>query len=294
MSLDRAKLRNVKPCADGWTAACPSCGRDGRDQAGEHLKIWRTGAYSCAVHPGDDAHNKAIFAIAGIGGGGEVTLEEPAPTRQIELPKSWPVDVLDGLVKDRSYWNGRGVGDFTVAPFRGGVATKGQMKGRYVFPIFDPLNDDKVIGFSGRLVAPNPDAPTWKILGSKSLFIWGDPDECESTHRVILVESIGNALKLREYGVADVLCMFGTTLSQVLLAKVIAINPSTIIIATDRDVEKHGKRAGQDAADKIRRTLSKFFDESVIQTVFPAEGGPKDWGAADEAAIKAAFPVDKP
>lgn len=297
MSLDRSKLRNVKPSADGWTAACPSCGRDGRDQAGEHLKIWRTGAYSCAVHPGDDAHNKAIFAIAGIGGGGEVTLEEPAPTRQIELPKSWPVDVLDGLVKDHSYWNGRGISDFTVAPFRGGVATKGQMKGRYVFPIFDQLNEDKVIGFSGRLIADsdNPAIPSWKHLSAKSLFIFGDPDECESTHRVVLVESIGDLLMLREHGVSDVLCLFGVTMSQVLLAKVIAINPNSIIISTNRD-SKH--TVGQDAAAKIKKTLSKFFDESVIHTVFPPEReGVKDWGQLGlkhPEDIKAAFDVDKP
>jgi hypothetical protein len=297
MPLDRAKLYNVKPCDGGWTAGCPVCGRDGRDQSKNHLKLWHSGAYSCAVHPGDDAHNKTIFAIAGIGGSGEPdTLVEAAPSRQIELPKFWPVDVLDGLVKDHSYWNGRGISDFTVAPFRGGVATQHQMKGRYVFPIFDPLNEDKVIGFSGRLIAPtdNPAIPSWKHIGAKSLFIWGDPDECESTHRIILVESIGDLLMLREHGVQDVLCLFGVTLSQVLLAKIIAINPSSIIISTNRD-SKH--TAGQDAAAKITKTLSKFFEESVIQTVLPPEReGLKDWGQIGlkhPEDIKAAFLSDK-
>ena len=291
MAIDHSSLQNLKPCADGWLAQCPVCARDGHDNTGKnHLKLWRSGAYSCAVHPGDDAHNRAIFSIVGVGGSDDYVPVEP-PALQPELPKTWPVDVLDRLVKDHSYWNGRGISDFTVAPFRGGVATEYQMKGRYVFPMFDPLNDDKVIGFSGRIIAPNPDVPSWKHLGSKSLFIFGDPDECMSTHRVILVESIGDLLMLREHGVSDVLCLFGVTLSQVLLAKVIAINPTSIIISTNRDV-KH--TVGQDAAAKIRRTLSKFFDESVIRVIHPPDGEGKDWGSSSPAAIKAAFSTDKP
>jgi hypothetical protein len=291
MPLDKSKLYNVHPCADGYTAGCPACGRSGADSQRVHLRVWSSGKWSCAVHPGDDAHNKAIFAIAGVGGSDDAVLDAPPP-RQIELPKSWPVDVLDGLVKDHSYWNGRGISDFTVAPFRGGVATQHQMKGRYVFPMFDPLNEAKLIGFSGRLIAPNPNAPMWKIIGSKSLFIWGDPDECESTHRVILVESIGDALMLREHGVLDTLCLFGITLSPVLLAKIIAINPTSIIVSTNRD-SKH--TVGQDAAAKITKTLSKFFEETMIRTVLPPEreNGPKDWGQATKDDIVTSF-AEKP
>lgn len=294
MSLDLSKLRNVKPSADGWTAGCPACGRVGADSQHVHLKVWRTGPFSCAVHPGDKEHNRLIYSIAGNGeGSSDVEFEAPAE-RQMELPKTWPVDVLDKLIHDHSYWAGRGVSEGTVAPFRGGVATSAQMKGRYVFPMFDPLNDDKLIGFSGRLTAPNPDPPSWKHIGSKSLFLWGGMDECESSHRVILVESIGDALALMENGVKDVLCLFGVSMSQVLLAKVIALNPSSIIISTNRDVSKRGHHAGQEGAAKIARTLSKFFDESVIQTVYPPDReGLKDWGKATPEEIKAAF-VDKP
>jgi hypothetical protein len=292
MSLDKSKLLNVQLCEGGYTAGCPVCGRNGSDHSRNHLKVWNTGAYSCAVHPGDDAHNKAIFAIAGIGGGGVAEVEAPPP-RQLELPKTWPVDVLDNLVKDHSYWKGRGISEETVASFRGGVATEHQMKNRYVFPIFDSLNEDRLIGFSGRRVDGQPDMP-WKIIGSKSLFIFGDLDECESTHRVILVESIGDLLMLREHGVKDVLCLFGVSMSQTLLAKVIALNPTSILISTNRDKGKviAGVQhyVGQEAAEKIKRTFSKFFDDNAIHIVFPPErDGQKDWGTATKEEIEATF-----
>jgi hypothetical protein len=264
----------------------------GMDSSHNHLKIWRDGKYSCAVYPGDHEHNKAIFAIAGVGGSGYVEVEAPPP-RQIELPKTWPVDVLADLVQDHSYWIGRGISEETLKQFRGGLATKGQMKGRYVFPIFDQMNEDRIIGFTGRRVDKEEEMK-WKHLSSKSLFIFGDPDECESTHRVILVESIGDLLKLREHGVKDVLCLFGVSMSQAVLAKIIALNPASIIISTNRDKAKviAGVQhyVGQEAAEKIRRTLSKFFDESAIQIVFPPEReGQKDWGTATVEEIKLTF-----
>jgi DNA primase len=167
------------------------------------------------------------------------------------------------------------------------------MKGRYVFPIFDQMNEDRIIGFTGRRVDKEEEMK-WKHLSSKSLFIFGDPDECESTHRVILVESIGDLLKLREHGVKDVLCLFGVSMSQAVLAKIIALNPASIIISTNRDKAKviAGVQhyVGQEAAEKIRRTLSKFFDESAIQIVFPPEReGQKDWGTATVEEIKLTF-----
>lgn len=286
MSLDITKLLNVKPCADGWTAGCPECGRNGRDSQRMHLKVWRTGAYSCAVCPSDPVHNKAIYAIAGAGDAGTAEVEPPPP-RQMELPQTWPVDVLDRLIQDHSYWVGRGVSEATVAPFRGGLAADGQMKGRYVFPMFDQLNDDKLVGFSGRRV-DNGDEMRWKHIGAKSLFVWGGVDEIESTHRVILVESIGDALALMEQGVKDVLCLFGVSMSQVLLAKVIALNPSSIIVSTNRDT-KHS--VGQNAAVKIEQTLTRFFGDGVVSIVFPPQReGVKDWGGCLPEEIKAAFP----
>lgn len=286
MSLSKHKLINVRPCADGYTAGCPACGRAGADSQHMHLRVWNTGRWSCAVHPGDKEHNRVIYAIAGDGTACEEVGEAPAP-RQMEAPKTWDANVLEKLIPDHSYWVGRGVSEGTVAPFRGGVAMTAQMKGRYVFPMFDPLNDERIIGFSGRLVAPMGDAPVWKHLGSKSAFIWGGVDECESTRRVILVESIGDALSLMERGVKDVLVLFGITLSQALLAKVIALNPSSIIISTNRDT-KH--TVGQDAAARIAAVMRRFFDESVIRVVLPPEReGQKDWGTATAEEIAAAF-----
>ena len=293
MSLDKTKLENVRPCSDGWNAGCPVCARNGSDSKKVHLKIWRSnGAFSCAVFPHDKEHNKQIYAIAGTGGSGAYE-PEPVSVKQIELQKTWPVDVLSNLVKDHSYWNGRGISNETVEYFRGGMAVSGQMKGRYVFPVFDMDNDEKIIGFAGRRTDGVKDM-SWKILGSRSSFVFGDVDEIESTRRVILVESIGDLLALREHGVKDVLCIFGVSISQVLLAKIIALNPNSIVISTNRDVEKLiagvKRHVGQESAEKIYVTLSKFFDDNVVSILFPPEReGVKDWGNCNEEDIRKAF-----
>lgn len=46
-------------------ARCPACAEDGRDRAGNHLRITADGRFGCCVHPKDGDHRKRIFALAG-------------------------------------------------------------------------------------------------------------------------------------------------------------------------------------------------------------------------------------
>lgn len=284
MILDISKLENVKKNGLDIQAACPVCRKSGSDQTGIHLKIYSNGKYSCAVHHGNEEHNKAIYALVGKNGSGDYEAPVEVIVPQVVLPKTWPVSVLDKLIKDHSYWNGRNISTPTIESFRGGVAKDGQMKGRYVFPIFD--DNENIVGFTGRVIFPNVNPP-WKHLGATGRWVWGDLDEIESTHRVILVESVGDLLALRENGIKDVLCLFGATLSSCLLSKIIALNPKLIIISTNRDF-KH--TVGQRAAQEIRNKLSKFFDEEMLEITFPPERKDvKDWGEATKEEITQTF-----
>ena len=283
MSLDLSKLEKVVAGSDGWKAACPVCRKDGRDSTGNHLHVWRSGKYSCAVLPGDDAHNKAIYALAGLNGSGEYDGSEYVePEEKVELPQIWPKETLAGLIRDDTYWNNRGISSETLAPFQGGVATRYQMKGRFVFPMFN--DKDEIIGFTGRAL-DNGVKPKWRHIGKKSQWVWGGLDEIESSRRAILVESPGDLLRCSEAGVKDVLCMFGVSLSETLIAKLVALNPLRIIISTNRDVEH---AVGQVAATRAKSMLDRLFNPDSVEIMHPPVGR-KDWGECDISEIAAAF-----
>lgn len=281
MSLDISKLECVKRGASKIEAACPACRKAGNDRTGNHLVVFNTGAYGCTVDR-SPAHSAQIYALVGstvVGDMGEIT---PQSEPQIELPKIWPISLLDGLVHDDTYWHGRGISSDTLVPFRGGVATQHQMKGRYVFPIFNAQGE--IIGFDGRRIDGKPEVK-WKILGPSSRFVWGGLDDIESTRRAILVESIGDSLMLREHGVPDSLCLFGSHMSPAVLAALISMNPDRIIVSTNRDT-KH--TVGQDAAARIVGVLARFFSEERLSVVLPPYGV-NDWGEATRDQIAAAF-----
>lgn len=280
MSLDLSKLSNLRRNGAGWTAACPICRSAGSDKSGNHLGILSDGKFNCVVDS-SATHRSAIFAAVGIGGTGEVA----APVaEQVTVDRTWPLNTLDRLVKDYSYWEKRGIDAATLEPFRGGVATQGMLANRFVFPIFSE-NGSEIIGFNGRRIDGKSEMK-WKIIGKSSRFIWGGLDEIEG--RVILTESIGDSLMLRQHGVPDTLCLFGLNMSEAILGWLIAHNPHQIIISTNRDASG----AGQQAAQKIERTLWKFFEREQVLTIHPT--GCKDWGEASAQQIKDAFLAEKP
>lgn len=287
MPLDATKLVGVQRYHGKITAQCPVCQENSRS----HLVIFPDGKFGCVVNS-DPSHRKEIWRLIGTDAPGTTSDEERMP--EVEPPPTtWPLSILDRLVKDHSYWNRRGISDETLAPFRGGVATIGQLADRYVFPI---LNEGgEIIGFDGRCVKDMTPQDRkqfrrvkWKRLGPNSSFIWGGLDEI--VDRVILVESIGDSLKLREHGVSETLCMFGTTVSEKLAGWLIAHNPRQIIISTNLDEEKQmgnrRGRPGQEAAVRAQKMLATFFDEGVVSVVHPVAN---DWGDSTPEQIQAAF-----
>lgn len=265
MPLDLNKLQNVHVTSDGWVSACPLCRQNGADSKGNHLRIWKNGAFSCVVAPGDKTHNHGIILLAGDGAvDGEVYVQDDS-VPQIELPRTWDSSVLARLIQEHTYWVNRGVKEEVLVKLRGGVATEGIMKGRYVFPIFDQRDDSKIIGFTGRAISDKQN-PRWKHFGKVGTWVWGDMDEIAAQRRAVLVEGAGCRLALESRDIHIGLPLWGVNISAAVLGALIAANPERIDISLNNDV-KHD--VGQRAAAKVKATLDKFFSPQVARITLP-------------------------
>jgi hypothetical protein len=63
--LDPARLEKVRKRRGKVVCACPACRESGGDGAGEHLAVFESGAFHCAVDE-SEAHRKRIFELAGV------------------------------------------------------------------------------------------------------------------------------------------------------------------------------------------------------------------------------------
>ncbi len=95
MSLDPAKLENVRNQGGKITARCPACAEAGMDEKGEHLFICADGRFGCVVHPGDAGkpHRKRIAALAGEKSGIAHVIKVNLP---LPSPNAAPVPVRQG------------------------------------------------------------------------------------------------------------------------------------------------------------------------------------------------------
>ena len=184
---------------------------------------------------------------------------------KLEHIKPIPPEALSNLIKDHSYWEGRGVSPMTMKLFEGGKAVKGAFLDRYVFPIFSVTStgNRKLIGCTGRDITGKSPIK-WKHKGSTAK--WGYPlqvnlDIIKDKKEVVIVESIGDMLSLWEAGIKNTLVMFGVSLSAHLLMCLLRIYPDKIIIALNNDGYNG---AGNKAAWKVKKTLNKHFDEDDV------------------------------
>lgn len=203
---------------------------------------------------------------------------------EIEKPKALTSQVqyfdkslLLKLAKNDDYWNNRGISSSTLAPFCGGLASTGKMYNRYTFPIFD--NKDNIIGFSGRDVAPFSleGRPKWKHIGDKKEWVYPlkvNLQDIRSRKKIILVESIGDMLALRENGISNSVVTFGLNISAKIIYSLIALNPDKIIVAFNNDSDNNG--AGNEAAVIAKNKLLNYFDKSQVSINLPL--GAKDFG----------------
>ena len=208
------------------------------------------------------------------------TTRKPKPI--IKQTSFFDKSLLIKLIRDSSYWSGRKISEKTILPFQGGLASAGKMYNRYVFPIFD--SKDNIIGFAGRDVYPSVKAerPKWKLIGDKKE--WAFPlkvniGEIKKSKVVILVESIGDMLALRENGINNSVVCFGLTISSKIIYALISLNPEKIVIAFKNDSLSSG--AGNLAAENERKKLLNYFDQSQIMIHLPS--GSNDFGEMNQS-----------
>ena len=92
-------------------------------------------------------------------------LRLPKPEKEkLKAPISFRKENLNHIIPDHSYWTKRGVSADTLKLFESGIMCDGKMKDRYVFPIFDKV--DNLVGVAGRDVTENQNLK-WKLLGEK-------------------------------------------------------------------------------------------------------------------------------
>lgn len=182
---------------------------------------------------------------------------------KIKMEKIYEEKYLNKLLPHYKFYNNRGISNDTLSKFKGGMATEGKMNGRFIFPIFN-LNN-KIHGFSGRDLFESKNRPKWKHIGHKTKWIF--PNHLFSfesfSNNVILVESIGDVLKLFQHGFTNVLCTFGLDFSPSLISHIIGLNPNKIIISLNDD-SNNDLNSGKRASCKNFIKILSFFDYQKI------------------------------
>lgn len=197
----------------------------------------------------------------------------------IKETKKFELDLLDKLERDHAYWINRGVTESTIEIFKGGIASSGKMKNRYVFPIFDESN---IIGFSGRDIT-NKSKIKWKHIGEKNDFLYPlsvNRNYIENNKEIILVESIGDMLNLWQAEVRNVIVTFGVNLSLKILNYMLRIDARKIYISLNND--SNNNLVGNKAAEKIYSKLTRYFDKQQLIIKLPTK---KDFGEMTKQEI---------
>jgi 5S rRNA maturation endonuclease (ribonuclease M5) len=212
------------------------------------------------------------------------------PSRPKLLPEEGEIfspSVMDNFIQDNSYWNERGITDETLELFQGGICAAGVMKNRYTFPVFNSRQD--LIGITGRYIYNIKEGSLvkkWKIKGAKKN--WRYPLQANAKilkkiKKVILVESIGDMLALWQAGYKHVMVTFGTEISLSIVNLMLTLDPDQIILSFNDD--SGSGEAGNNAAKKEYKKLSKYFDANQLRVCLPS--GQNDFGGMTSDEILA-------
>jgi hypothetical protein len=203
---------------------------------------------------------------------------------KIEMEEVYDEAMLDRLLPHYKFYNNKGISTKTLLELKGGLATAGQLNQRFVFPIFNSFN--QVHGFSGRDMAnkPNSNRPKWKHIGKKKNWIYplysssSTAEAIDSTKTVILVESIGDVLSLKENNFHNCLSAFGLDLSSKLICALVSMSLTSVVIAFNNDKDKDENR-GQLGAVKSYLKLLGVFEPAAIKICLPEKN---DFGDMDK------------
>lgn len=218
---------------------------------------------------------------------------------KIEMEEVYDDSMLGRLLPHYKFYNDKGISTEILKELKGGLATTGQLNQRFVFPIFNDLG--QIHGFSGRDMINDSEKnrPKWKHIGKKKNWIYPfhsseeTRDSISSSGTVILVESIGDLLNLKQNGVHNCMSTFGLNISGPSICHLVSLSLSNVILAMNNDNENKENR-GRDAAVKNYLKLLEFFEPNKLKICLPvkndfgdmSEGDFNEWGLKLENALE--------
>jgi len=197
--------------------------------------------------------------------------KEATQDDRLTMEKIYEESLLEDLFPHYSFYKRKGISDPVLKFLKGGLATKGQMYQRFVFPIYNEYG--QIHGFSGRDMSTRENVPKWKHLGRKTKWIYpyyveGDKgfavQQAIEKHRsVIIVESIGDLLNLLEHGFYNVLVSFGLDISPKLLCHLNSLDVDRIIVSLNNDSDKSTNRGARASVKNYLKLLNHFDFEQL-------------------------------
>lgn len=206
------------------------------------------------------------------------TQEEEKEDR-IEQPKYLNEEDYSNTVKSYKFFLDRGISDETLTYYGAALSNGGALYGRILFKIRDEKG--KLIGVAGRDALNRTQKfenfPKWLNKGQKSKWVYPtfqkNIEAIKKTGQIVIVESIGDMLGLADFGIHQILCNFGLSLSPSRLTHCIRFNPNKLFVSLNEDAGPEKKQNwGQKAADKVSKKLSGFFSSEKIVNAPPIDG----------------------
>ena len=167
--------------------------------------------------------------------------------------KTFSNEVVNKLASAREYAKERGLAQDLFEEYGIGYALKGKMTGRVVVPIRN-ING-QIIGFSGRLIKKDFDGPKWLHLNLKKDFNMFNIDKASQHHGglIYVTEGIWDTLKLIMAGIPNVVCIFGTHLSDGQIEILNRCKVMEVCLALDND--EAGQKHLTINSNKLKRSL---------------------------------------
>ena len=197
--------------------------------------------------------------------------EEPISSEEI-----FDDNILENLLPHYKFYEQKGINKTLLEKLQSGLSTQGQMYQRFVFPVRNEYG--QIHGFAGRDMSNKSDRPKWKHLGKKTKWIYPynnllylDKETNWSNTDVVLVESIGDMLALKQNLNINTLVTFGLDISPSLINFLISISPKSISISLNNDFDKSENR-GLDSSVKNYLKLLSFFDYEKLNICLPFKG----------------------
>jgi len=203
-------------------------------------------------------------------------VEKPIKQELVASEEIFDEEILKDLLPHYKFYENKNINISTLKSLDAGLSTQGQMYQRFVFPIRNEYG--QIHGFAGRDMSQSSNRPKWKHIGRKTKWIYPyfnlkfkNNNLDWNSKQIILVESIGDMLSLRQNLQLNCLVTFGLDISPALINCLLLLNPSKIFISLNNDNDKAENR-GLNASIKNYLKLLSFFDWQKIKICLPFNG----------------------